>query len=190
MTNNIYTDEQLVCGIINNDRNIIEYFFYKKCSGLLSHILYSIFKGRIDQNEILHELFLYLAENNWHKLKQFDFRSKLTTWLGVVSIRFFQKKRDDMIENESSETLMESEVNNQSEKSIMSSTDIDDIHTAISMMRNDRYKTVIMHLDIQGDPPEYVAEMLGTSISNLYNIRHRAHQQLATILGRKEDWYD
>ena len=32
MTYDLYTDEQLVNGLINNNKKIIEYFFCKKCS--------------------------------------------------------------------------------------------------------------------------------------------------------------
>jgi len=190
MTSELYTDEQLVLGIISNDQTITEYFFYEKCSGLLSYIVLRVFDGRAEQNELLHELFLYLADKDWYKLRQFDFKSKLTTWLSVVAIRFFQKKRNLLIENESTEALLNSAGEEVCESKEAVLSDPEKVHKAISLMTNERYKKVINLLDIQGESPEAIANQLGVTVANLYNIRHRAHQQLSLIIGRKEDWYE
>lgn len=175
------SDEQIVAGLMANERNIIEYFFYKKCSGLLSYIIYNVFRGNINRHEILNEMYLYLADNNWSKLRQFDYRSKLTTWLGVVAVRFFQKKRERLIENESTENLI-LQTADKEQSPIVEWGDIYDVHCAIKKMRNERYKTVIKLMDLQGETPENVAALFGVSIANLYNIRHRAHVQLASAL--------
>ncbi len=189
MATESYTDEQLVAGLISGDRHIIEYFFYKKCSGLLAHILIRVFDGKADPHELLNELYIYLAEDDWRKLRQFDFRSRLTTWLGVVAIRFFQKKRDELIENVASEALNDTNADT-GYAPFDNWTRGYDVHAAISKMSNERYRNVIQLMDIQGETPDRVAEQLGVSVANLYNIRHRAHAQLAEIIGRKEDWYD
>ncbi len=88
----IHTDQEIVAAVIINDRDMIEYLFCEKCSSLLSYITYSIFDNRVDRRELISELFLYIAKDNWYKLRQFDFRSSLMTWMSVVSTRFFQKK--------------------------------------------------------------------------------------------------
>lgn len=53
-----YTDVKFVNGILSGDDNLIEYFFQKKCSKLLSFILYNVFDGHQDKRELLNELFL------------------------------------------------------------------------------------------------------------------------------------
>lgn len=93
MKYDLYTDEQLVNGLINNNKKIIEYFFCKKCSKLFTYIVYSIYGGRASLNELVNEFYVYIAADNWRKVRQFDFRSKLMTWIGVVAVRFFQKKK-------------------------------------------------------------------------------------------------
>ena len=87
-----YTDEDIVKGILNNDKKIIKYFFVEKCSSLFAYILLNIFDGNIDKRELINELYIYLANDNWKKIRQFDFRSKLITWTSVVAIRFFQQE--------------------------------------------------------------------------------------------------
>lgn len=42
-----YTDEDIVKGILNNDKKIIKYFFVEKCSSLFAYILLNIFDGNL-----------------------------------------------------------------------------------------------------------------------------------------------
>lgn len=185
----LYDDEQLVNGILRNDGALIEYFFYRKYSKLLQYISYEVFDGQVDTNELISELFLYLAKDNWHKIRQFAFKSTLTTWLSVVATRFFLKKRSELIENQSTE----SQLIKQRDYSFLFAEDKDlamDIQNALDKMTNERYKFVIQRLDLQGATQEEVASSLNTSLSNLYNIHHRALLQLKIIMGRKEDYYD
>lgn len=56
-------------------------------------LIYSIYGGMATLNELVNEFYLYIAADNWKKVRQFDFRSKLMTWIGVVAIRFFKKER-------------------------------------------------------------------------------------------------
>lgn len=168
-------DKQIVSGLLNNEPDIIEFFFYQKCSSMFGYIAKCIFDGHVEIDELANELFIYLSNNNWYKLKQFAYKSSLTTWVGVVAIRFFQNKRADLIENESSETLL-------SKSSIEETTWINerriDVERALRQLPNERYRKVILELDILDRDPRDVAKELNTKVSNLYNIRRRAHLQL------------
>lgn len=181
-----YTDEEIVGRIIKNDRTMIEYFFCKKCSKLLSYIAYSIFDNKVDKKELLNELFLYIADNDWYKLKQFDFRSSLHTWISVVASRFFQKKRDVLVEKESSETLI-----SQNKEFCTPIYNLDckiDLYKALDKMVNERYRKVIYALDLEDRKPEDVALEMNVSIDYLYNLHHRAILNLKFLIGRKEEY--
>ena len=109
------------------------------------------------------------------------------TWLSVVAIRFFQKKRESLIENNSSETQYE-----QTKNSIAYDMTIDrhmDVHTAIGRIANPRYRMVIERLDLEDAAPEELAAEMNVSVDNLYNIHRRALLQLRQIMTRKEDYY-
>lgn len=174
-----YTDEEVVRGIINNNPIMIEYFFIEKCSNMFVYILNSVFSGRIDKTELVNELFLFLAYDNWRKLKDFNYNSSLMTWITVVATRFFIRKRDKLIENESSEALIiENDKNNFtniSEESV-------NLQMAIDAMPNERYKRTILLLDLQEVSYEDAAAELGVTVANLYNIHRRAIAQLRCIL--------
>lgn len=186
MTYDLYTDKQLVEGLIGNDKPIIEYFFCKKCSRLFSYIVYSIYSGMATLNELVNEFYLYIAADNWKKVRQFDFRSKLMTWIGVVAIRFFQKKRELLIENFSSEPQIERTNLFGSYNMIIDETI--DVRQAIKRIQNARYRMVIEQLDLHDVAPEDLAKNMGITVDNLYNIHRRALLQLKLIMVRKEDY--
>lgn len=182
------TDKQLVESILENDADAIAYFFYSKCSGLFAYIIENIFDGKVDKRELSQELYLYLANNDWYKVRQFDFRSKLMTWISVVAIRFFQKKRQMLIESSSYSTLNDKLLN---ETKVNISIDNKmDLYSALNKMRNQRYRKVIESLDLNEMLPEELAQEMGIKVDNLYNIHRRALVQLRLVMGRKEDYYD
>lgn len=183
-----YTDRELVEGILSNNVSIIEYLFFYKYSSLFGYIVHSVFDGKVDTNELISELYLYLASNNWHKVRLFDFRSKFSTWLSVVAVRFFQKKREELIEKKTDETLCE-----ENTEAMISNLSIDrkmDVHKAINSITNERYRMVIVKLDFKDMEPEEVAKSMNITVDNLYNIHRRALLHLRLIMKRKEDYYD
>lgn len=183
-----YTDEQLVDGIVAGDAAVVEYFFFKKCKPIFVYIVHKVYDGRVNEQELINELFLYLAENDWYKVRQFDFRSKFTTWTQVVATRFFLKKRSQLIENDSDETL-----NKRRERGFSAHRAMDrriDIRKALAVMPNERYRMVITALDLRDVSPEQLAERMEITVDNLYNIHRRALAQLRLVMGRKEDYYD
>lgn len=186
MTYDLYTDKQLVEGLISNDKSVIEYFLCKKCSKLFSYIVYSIYGGMATRNELVNEFYLYIAADNWKKVRQFDFRSKLMTWIGVVAIRFFQKKREQLIENHSVEPQMEQTKLFGSYN--MAIDEIIDVRHAIKRIHNARYRMVIEQLDLHDMAPEILAKKMGITVDNLYNIHRRALLQLKLIIVRKVDY--
>ncbi len=183
-----YTDEEIVDGILRNDSAIIEHFFFRECKPLFAYIIRSIFDGNQEINELVNELYLYLRHDDWYKVRQFDYRSKLITWISVVAIRFFQKKRALMIDVEPIETLY-------NQNTLWHDYGVGqdkwlDVHNAIEKMPNERYRHVIVELELKERDPEELAQEMNITIDNLYNIRRRARLQLRTIMVRKEDYYD
>lgn len=183
-----YTDREIVDGILANDERIIQHFFFRECKPLFAYIVHSIFDGHVERNELINELYLYLQHDDWYKVRQFDYRSKLITWISVVAIRFFQKKRALMIDSDSLETLYE-------KNTIWQETGTShdrrlDVRKAIDQVPNERYRYVIIELELKERNPEELAKEMNITIDNLYNIRRRARLQLRTIMARKEDYYD
>ena len=186
MDYNLYDDKQLVNGILNNERPLIEYFFQKKCSKLFAYILLNVFDGNIDKRELVSELYLFMAQNDWQVFRKFQFRSTLMTYVSVVSVRFFIAKRAQLIDSPLSTSL-----NNQGGQIHSTALSLEqriDIREALNRMPNERYRKVIEVLDLQDVRPELLAEEMNVTVDNLYNIHRRALVQLRLVMGRKEDY--
>lgn len=186
MDYDLLDDHELVDGILNSNKPLIKYFFTKKCSGLLAYILMNVFDGNIDKRELVSELYLFMAQNDWQVFRKFQFRSTLMTYVSVVSVRFFIAKRAQLIDSPLSTSL-----NNQKEQihsTVLSMEQRIDIREALKKMPNVRYQKVIEKLDLQDVLPEKLAEEMNVTVDNLYNIHRRALVQLRLIMGRKEDW--
>lgn len=183
-----FTDQEIIAQVVRNDRAMIEYLFCEKCSSLLSYIAYSIFDNRVDRRELISELFLYIAKDDWYKLRQFDFRSSLMTWMSVVATRFFQKKRNELLEKDSEEALL-SKIK-ETYQPYSSKERKMDVRNALEKMKNARYKDVIYELDLRDTSPEEYAAKNGITVDNLYNLHRRALLQLKSIMSKKEDYYD
>lgn len=183
----LYDDKQLVNGILNNNRPLVEYFLQKKCSKLFTYILLNVFDGNIDKRELVSELYLFMANNNWAVIRKFQFRSSLMTYVSVVAVRFFQKRRVTLIDSMTTE-----ELNDKIKQTYHSGLTIEqrmDIQLALKKMPNARYRQVIEELDLQDVQPEKLAKEMNVTVDNLYNIHRRALVQLRLIMGRKEDYY-
>lgn len=89
----LISDRELVDRLLIGDEEIVRYLFFDKCTPMFNYILHRFCPCQLDKNELINELYLYLQSDNWYKLRQFDFRSKLTTWLTVVAVRFLKKNR-------------------------------------------------------------------------------------------------
>ena len=186
MDYDLYDDEQLVNGILNNNRPLIEYFFQKKCSKLFTYILLNVFDGNIDKRELVGELYLFMANNNWQVFRNFQFRSSLMTYVSVIAVRFFQKRRAQLIDSPYSTDL-----NEKTWKGQTTSSPIDrrmDIQLALQKIPNARYRMVIEELDLQDVRPEQLADNMNVTVDNLYNIHRRALMQLRVVMGRKEEY--
>lgn len=186
MDYDLLDDHELIDGILNNNQPLIKYFFTKKCSGLLAYILMNVFDGNIDKRELVSELYLFMAHNEWQVFRKFQFRSTLMTYVNVVSVRFFIHKRNRLIDSPVLTTL-----NNQKGQIHSSFLSIDqriDIREALKKMPNQRYRKVIEVLDLQDVRPEQLAEEMNVTVDNLYNIHRRALVQLRLVMGRKEEY--
>jgi RNA polymerase sigma factor (sigma-70 family) len=178
------SDREIINGILSNDSKIIQYFWFEQCTPVFHYIIYKVLDRQAEKNELINELHLYLQADDWYKLRQFNYRSSLTTWVRVVAIRFFQKKRNRMIENDSPDTLYtETAVN--SEERIHQKLDVESL---VEKLPNEKYRFVIRKLILEDKEPQELADKMGITVDNLYNIKRRALVQLARIAG-KEDAY-
>lgn len=170
-------DQMIIRGLKSSDPEVhsrcVYRIFYEDAKPLLSSIQFALFKGTIEYDELVNELYLYLSRNGWRILDSFQGRNgaRLSTWLSHVSWHFFMNyyRKGNRVDYLDDLGVFDRQV---------STISIDemrmDIERTLSKMSNERYVSVIRLLIIEGRETEAVAKMLDTSIQNVYNLKHRA----------------
>ncbi len=177
------TDSELIQLMISNDKTVIEFVFFEKCKFLFNYIIKEIFSNQIEKDELINELYLFLRQDNWQKVRNFQGRSKFTTWLSVIAVRFFLKKKASLTESDTfypiiPELAATYPCRNTYEEMISKM----DLINAIHRLKSPRDRFVIFSMEIEGYGTDEVASQLNITKANLYNIRKRAFKRLSKLL--------
>ncbi len=166
------TDKEIIEGLIARDEKVTREFFFTSCRPLFISIINTVFPYRVDYDEFVSELYLYLIGDDAARLRTFQGKSSLYQWLKIVAIRYFIAKRDNLIEDKSEDALLK-------EADRLDETDDrkqahSDVMRILSRMQNSRYAYVLLRLVVGDEEPEKVAKSMGVTVANLYNIKKRA----------------
>lgn len=174
-------DREIIQGLIERDNRVTQQFFFVKCRPLLTAIMRLVFSYPVEYDELVNELYDYLMENDGLKLRQFQYRSSVYQWMKVVATRFFIRRRDDMIENESKASPYERPTDDNVIDPASTISDRIDIENLLQLMDNQRYANTIRNLVLCDEDPEKYAQQTGVTVENLYNIKKRAMAALTRI---------
>jgi len=182
---NNLTDDKLFSKVIEYDHEAIVYFFYKRFKENIKYSVIKIFGDNYSTEEMLNEFFLYLENNNWHYLKSFDFSRniRLSTWISVVSYRFFLKikKTEKLIDFEQGETIIE-KFDNNNEKLIK------EVEKAILEISNDRDREIAFQL-LAGKEIANIADDMNIDKDYAYTLKNRIikiiQKQIKTLENEK-----
>lgn len=172
------TDREIIQGLINRDNTVTEQFFFVKCHPLFHSIIHFVFPYEVDYDEFVNELYLYMMENDGAKLKNFQYRCSVYLWLRILAIRYFIKKRDQMIDAGRHDTLYNESSLFAYIPNVSTKEDLDRLFT---QMRNERYVYVIRKLILEDVEPEALAKEMRITTANLYNIKRRAMIALTQV---------
>jgi RNA polymerase sigma-70 factor (ECF subfamily) len=91
-------EKALVAEVLLKNRTAFERLI-RQYEGLVIHIVVPLIKNPADREDICQDVFLKVYE----KLHTFQFRSKLSTWIGSIAfntaINFLKKKRNKLLED-------------------------------------------------------------------------------------------
>ena len=173
------TDQEIIKALIEHDEHVTKDFFFVKCRPLFCSIMDIVFDYKVEYDEMVNELYLYLMEDDAIKLRNFEYRSSVYQWLKILAIRYFIKKRARMIDNDSSEPPYDKQ-----EQIAASESDAAvgyDLERLFEAMPTKRYVKVIRRLILEDCEPEKLAREMKITTANLYNIKRRAMAQLTRI---------
>lgn len=176
---NRLSDRQLVDLLLANDKETVEYVFFHRCDGMFAHVISDIFKSQVKKEELITDFYLYLSEDNWRRLHQFEFRSELNTWLTVVAIRYFNQRKYALQTN--TEDL--DAPFNKGVSQIPDEFDIFDemskveLYEAIDRLPKPRERFALLG-ELAGKKTETIAEELGCTVTAVYNLTKKAKMAL------------
>ena len=168
------TDIELRDALIAGDEGATEEFFFNKCRPLFISVIRRVFDYEVDYDECISELYIHLMEDDARRLKQFEGRSTIFQWMKIVATRFFISIRRKVIENNSSDHLLDVAAKHNATSSESQNDAQMDIAMLLDKMPNSRYAMVLKRLIIEDADPQEVADEMDIKIDNLYNIKKRA----------------
>ena len=179
------SERELILRVSQQDPNAVEFFFFHKYRGIFDRLAANIFKNQIETSELINEFYLDLQKNNWSKLKSFEGKSKLSTWLTVVASRFFIKKKEDMtLINEKIALHIDDFIGTLVVDSSKAFTQFE-VYDAVNKIQNSKYRYTLL-AELQGFDSNEIAQRMGTSVGNIYNYKKRGKIALVELLnGRK-----
>lgn len=186
-----HIDAEIIVGLKSSDPAIRDFYvnrlFYKELKPLLYTIQYSLFKGTVDYNELVNDLYILLSRENWAALDSYrgDNQARLSSWISRVAWHYFMNSYRRL-----SRVLPDEDGVLESMKpyAVISDDDIRmDIEKVLKLMPNRRYAEVLKLNLYYGYPAEDIAVLMNTTVSNVYNIKHRAVMQFISIYGRRND---
>ncbi|MCR4848992.1 MAG: sigma-70 family RNA polymerase sigma factor [Bacteroidales bacterium] len=177
------SDRQLVDMLLANDEEAVEYVFFYRCDNMFAHIINSIYHSQVKKEELITEFYMYLSEDDWRRLRQFEFKSALNTWLTIVAVRYFKGKTSDV----RTKTL---ELNSQMEYNIEMASDNEDpfqelskleLYEYIEQLPKPRERFALLGM-LTGKSAEVIAKELGCTVMAVYNLTKKARQALQKMM--------
>lgn len=178
-------DARFIAGLKSSDSAVCREFFYSEIVGVLQKVRVQVYRGLVDLDEMVSELYLYLSRNGWSKFDGFDGKNgcRLRSWMIPVAWRFFVDAYDRIMHVVAEENEAEKMADGDVRDDLRIQMAID-VNAVLERMPNERYAEVLRLLLIEGYGASDVAEMLGVKIDNVYNLKHRAIQQFIEVYGR------
>lgn len=177
----IYKDDaQLVAELLAGNEGALHYVFYDHFKPLLKMNAYKAAGTKqVEYDDLVQELYLYLSNNDWEKLRKYNPERPFINWFSVVSYRFFKDFSCSMIDL--SNQIPISNMNDH-QTAFMSNGTIGtimmDIKHAISKLKPPRDSQILEALLLRDEEPETVAKRHNVTVDNLYNIKRRAIARL------------
>ncbi len=150
-----------------------------------------IFSGRAEVDEIRNAIFLHLMEDDCRRFKLVNDTAALLGWINRTAVRYLIRHKGDFVPDWKPETVEEEQDNDEmTEKQIQRKTpDVSeatseahfDTERLLSAMNNARYVMVIRELCLSEREPADVADEMGITVANLYNIKKRALAALTKV---------
>lgn len=182
------SDRELVELLFANDQDAIEYVFFIRCKGMFAHIASSVFQSQEKKEDFVTDFYLYLSENEWDRLRKFEFKASLNTWLTVIAVRFFKKKRVAQTKMVAIDPLIinETRKDETDDYNIIDEMSRLELYKAIDRLSKPRERYALL-ADLTGRRAEDIAMEMGCTVAAVYNLTKKARMELKSIMQEKKE---
>ena len=177
------SDERLVALLLRNDKDVIVYCFYQKFMPTFQYHLFKLGVGKDQMQDMVDEFYLYLQENGWRRLRTFNGSVSLSTWISVVSYRFFKNYKYTKIESNGVVTINDKweQCAGDWVQTIDAGIAVD-VENAVAEIKNERDRDIVRQLLVEDKEPLEVAKSMDVTVDYLYTIKNRAVKRLRESL--------
>lgn len=196
-----YTEDlQIAKSIIKRDEAVTRRFFYRHCYPLFKSIYDNYYTDCTNVKEFIDEIYILTIapskKTGRCQMENFKGESTLASWLKAVCLFYCYKKYNRKQSMPIVDPLPDTDENNAdaadrlarqgaSIETEIDSMDREDTEILLSLMPNERYRTLIQLRYLDQLTNEETAKELGIAMDNYYNIHKRAKAQFESIC-RKE----
>jgi len=182
------SDKELVELLLANDQEAIEYVFFHRCNGMFAHIVYSVFQSLVTKEELITDFYFYLSENEWNRLRKFEFKASLNTWLTVIAVRFFKKMRISQTKLVAidPQLIVETRKNETDDYDIINEMSRLELYKAIDQLSKPRERYALL-ADLTGKRAEDIAAEMGCTVAAVYNLTKKARMELKSKMQEKKE---
>lgn len=182
------SDKELVELLLANDQEAIEYVFFHRCNGMFAHIVYSVFQSLVTKEELITDFYFYLSENDWNRLRKFEFKASLNTWLTVIAVRFFKKMRISQTKLVAidPQLIVETRKNETDDYDIINEMSRLELYKAIDQLSKPRERYALL-ADLTGKRAEDIAAEMGCTVAAVYNLTKKARMELKSKMQEKKE---
>ena len=174
-------DTHLVSALAAGEENAIRYVFYSHYNAMLHNLVKRQVGNRpIEYDDLIQELYLYLSNENWKRLKKFNpQKSKFDCWFAMKSNSFFRDYCRKWVYNNtdfSSDNPIYGytpSVSNWYDTELMR-----DLLRVLAFFQPPRDREILRALIVEEIEPATVAEQHGITLANLYSIKSKALARL------------
>lgn len=171
-------DRKLVDDLIANDERAVEFLLYERYRTMFR---FNAMKAapNIPVDDLVQELYLHLSANQWERLRKYNPELPFDRWLSVVSYRFFKDFSLQMIDLHRQIPITNIEDQNLLDAGTTQMNQIMmDIRQGLSELEPPRDREILTALLLRDEEPQAVANRVGVTVDNLYNIKRRALARL------------
>ncbi|MFC1728968.1 RNA polymerase sigma factor [candidate division KSB1 bacterium] len=187
MTEHIDAEKQLVNGILAGNKDAYE-LFIERYTGLVGHIVFRMVDNPADREDLCQDIFIKSIVN----LKDFRFRSQLSTWIGRIAynccINYMKKLKLPLLDDMNSEYgAVEHSAGNPAPDQIAEFNETARQVERSIMRLPGLYRTIVTLYHVDEMSYKQIAEIMQMPVGTVKSCLFRARKRLKSLLtGNKQ----